>query len=289
MKLLTELAGDISFALDHLAKAEQLEYVAYYDELTGLPNRTLFLQRLSQALRAAAQSSSRLVLAIGNVNRFRQINETLGRHAGDELLKQIAARLPKSMRDPENLARVAGDSFATFLPDVLELSEVAHRIENLHAEAFRQPFAVEGQELKVSLAVGIATYPNDGGDAETLFRNAEAALKKAKASGEPFLFYEPSINARVADSLKLENKLHRALEAEQFVLYYQPKVDSTGGSIASVEALIRWQDPETGLVPPGLFIPILEETGLILKVGFWVIRKALLDYRRWRAAGLRAP
>jgi diguanylate cyclase (GGDEF)-like protein/PAS domain S-box-containing protein len=289
MKLLTELAGDISFALDHLAKAKQIEYLAYHDTLTGLPNRPLFLERLSQALRAAAQSSSRLVLTIGDVKRFRQINETLGRHAGDELLKQIAARLPKNMRNPENLARIAGDGFATFLPDIQDLSEVAHRMENLHSEAFRQPFLIEGQELMVSMAIGIAIYPSDGGDAETLFRNAEAALKKAKASGEAYLFYEPSLNAKVADSLRLENKLRRAIEAEQFVLHYQPKVDSRGGAITSVEALIRWQDPETGLVPPGQFIPLLEETGMILEVGLWAIRKALADHGRWRAAGLRAP
>ena len=289
LKLLTELAGDISFALENIDKTARLDYLAYYDPLTGLPNRTLFLERLSQALRAAAQSSSRLVLAIGDVKRFRLINETLGRRAGDELLKQIAARLPKSMRNPENLARIAGDSFATFLPDIQELSEVAHRIESLHVEAFQMPFTVEGQELRVSLAVGIAIYPDDGGDAETLFRNAEAALKKTKASGEPYLFYEPSLNAKMADSLKLENKLRRAIEVEQFVLHYQPKVDSTSGAIASVEALIRWQDPETGLVAPGRFIPLLEETGMILEVGFWAIRRALSDYGRWRAAGLLPP
>jgi len=289
LKLLTELAGDISFALDHLAKAKQLAYVAYYDELTGLPNRTLLLERLSQALHTAAQSSSRLVLMIGDVKRFRLINETFGRHAGDELLKQIAARLPKNMRDPENLARIAGDSFATFLPDIQEISEVAHHIENLHVETFRQPFLVEGQELIASLAIGIAIYPNDGADAETLFRNAEAALKKAKASSETYLFYEPSLNAKVAETLRLENKLRRAIEAEQFVLHYQPKVDATSGSITGVEALIRWQDPDTGLVPPGRFIPLLEETGMILEVGFWAIRKALSDFGRWRAAGLRAP
>jgi diguanylate cyclase (GGDEF)-like protein/PAS domain S-box-containing protein len=289
MKLLTELAGDISFALDHLAKAEQLAYVAYYDTLTGLPNRALFLERLSQALLVAAQSSGRLVVTIGDVRRFRMVNETLGRRAGDELLKQIAARLPNDMRNPENLARIAADCFATFLPDIREISEVAHRIENLHASALRQPFQVEGQGLMVSLVVGAAVYPGDGSDAETLLRNAEAAVKKAKSSGEPFLFYEPAINARVSDSLRLENKLHRALEAEQFVLHYQPKIDSRSGAITGVEALIRWQDPETGLVPPGQFIPLLEETGMILAVGIWAIRKALSDHCRWRAAGLRAP
>ena len=289
MRLLTELAGNISFALDHLAKAKQLAHVAYYDTLTSLPNRTLFLERLSQALRTAARSSSRLALTIGDVKRFRLVNETLGRRAGDELLKQIAGRLPKTTRDPENLARVAGDSFAMFLPDIHDLSEFAHRIENLDVEAFQVPYMIEGQELKVSMAIGIAIYPDDGADAETLFRNAEAALKKTKILSEPFLFYEPSINAKVANALKLENKLHRAMESEQFVLHYQPKVDSTSGLITGVEALIRWQDPDTGLVPPGQFIPLLEETGMILEVGFWAIRRALCDFGRWRAAGLRAP
>jgi len=289
LKLLTELAGDISFALDHLAKAKQLAYLAYYDELTGLPNRTLFLERVSQALHTAAKSASRLALAIADVRRFRLVNETLGRNAGDELLKQIAARLPKFMRNPENLARIAGDSFATFLPGIQEFSEVAHRIETIRVDALRHPFQVEGQELSASLAIGIAIYPDDGADAETLFRNAEAALKKAKASGETYLFYEPSLNARVAETLKLENKLRRAIEGEQFVLYYQPKLDSANGSIAGVEALIRWQDPETGLVPPGQFIPLLEETGMILEVGVWAIRKALTDFGRWRAAGFRTP
>lgn len=289
LKLLTELAGDISFALDHLAKAQQLAYVAYYDELTGLPNRTLFLERVSQALHAAAKSADRLALAIADVRRFRQVNETLGRNAGDELLKQIAARLPKFMRNPENLARIAGDSFATFLPGIVEFSEVAHRIETIRVEALRHPFQVGGQELTASLAIGIAIYPDDGPDAETLFRNAEAALKKAKASGETYLFYEPSLNAKVAETLKLENKLRRAVEAEQFVLHYQPKMDSASGSLTSVEALIRWQDPETGLVPPGQFIPLLEETGMILEVGVWAIRKALSDFGRWRAAGFRTP
>jgi diguanylate cyclase (GGDEF)-like protein/PAS domain S-box-containing protein len=289
LKLLTELAGDISFALGHLAKAKQLAYIAYHDTLTGLPNRTLFLERVSQALHAATQSSRRLALVIGDLKRFRLVNETLGRHGGDDLLKQIAERMHKSAHNTENLARIAGDSFSTFMADVQDPSEVVHLIEKFLLKAFQQPFQVEGQELTTSLVLGIAMYPNDGGDAETLFRNAEAALKKAKTSGDAFLFYEPSINAKVADSLKLENKLHRAIEAEQFVLHYQPKLDTKSGSIDSVEALIRWRDPETGLVPPGQFIPILEETGRILEVGLWAIRRALLDRGRWRAVGLRAP
>jgi diguanylate cyclase (GGDEF)-like protein/PAS domain S-box-containing protein len=289
LKLLTELAGDLSFALDHLDKTKQLAFVAYYDALTGLPNRSLFLERLSQTLRTGAQSSRQLVLIIGDVRRFRQVNETLGRHAGDELLKQIAARLVKEMFNPENLARISGNSFATFLPDIQEFGEVAHRIKNLHSETFNRPFTVESQELMASLAVGVAIHPNDGGDAETLFKNAEAALEKCKASAEIYQFYEPSINAKVAESLRLESKLRRAIGAEQFVLHYQPKVDSKSGSITGVEALIRWQDPEAGLVPPDQFIPLLEETGMILEVGLWAIRKALSDYCRWRSAGVRAP
>lgn len=289
LKLLTELASDISFAIDHLDKAKQLAFVAYYDTLTGLPNRTLFLERLSQALRTGAQSSRRLVLAIGDVRRFRLVNEMLGRHAGDELLKQIASRLARCMFDSENLARISGNCFAMILPDVQELGEVARRLESLRDEAFSLPFTVEVQELMVTLAVGIAIYPDDGGEAETLFRNAEAALQKCKALGATYQFYEPSLNAKVAETVRLESKLRRAIDAEQFVLHYQPKVDSRSGTISSVEALIRWQDPDAGLVPPDQFIPLLEETGMIVEVGFWAIRRALSDHARWHSAGVRAP
>jgi len=288
MKLLNDLAGDISFALQHLAQEEKVNYLAYYDTLTGLPNRVLFLERVSQALRAAGSAGS-LVLVLGDIKRFRMINDTLGRHAGDEFLKQVAGRLVQLLQYPENLARIAADCFATFLPDVRDLSELAHRIEQLTVEGLRNPIAVAGQELSLGFVVGAAVYPQDGADAETLFRNAEAALKKAKAGGEPYLFYAPEMNARVAESLALENKLRKALESGQFVLFYQPKVEVRTRTMTGLEALIRWKDPELGLVPPAKFIPLMEETGLILEVGRWALGRAVSDYRRWASEGLMPP
>jgi diguanylate cyclase (GGDEF)-like protein len=288
MKLLRELAGDISFALEHIENSEKLAYLAYYDPLTGLPNRSLYLERLGQCLEGAA-NGEQVVVLLGDIKRLRVINETLGRPAGDEILKQIAGRLAKVVRHPESLARIAADCFATFIPKIKDLTSVAHSIEALRVESLRAPFLVAGRELNVAYTLAAAVFPGDGKDAESLLANAEATLRKAKAGGDSLLFYESSINARVAESLELENKLRRALEKEQFVLHYQPKIELGSGNICGVEALIRWNDPETGLVPPIKFIPLLEETGLILAVGRWAIQQALRDYREWSERGLRPP
>jgi diguanylate cyclase (GGDEF)-like protein/PAS domain S-box-containing protein len=289
VRLLTELAGDISFALQYIAKEEKANHLAYYDATTGLPNRTLFLEHLSHALHVAGESAGKFVLVLGDVKRFRMINNTLGRQAGDEVLKQVAGLLRRLVSHPENLARVSGDCFATFLPAIRDLTEVVHRIENLATEGLRKPVSVAGRDLALAFTIGAAVFPEDGADAETLFRNAEAALKKAKASGERYLFYAPEMNARVAESLTLENKLRRALDLGQFVLHYQPKVDVRTRALTGLEALIRWQDPELGLVPPAEFIPLMEETGLILEVGRWALQQAVSDHCKWTGQGLRPP
>jgi diguanylate cyclase (GGDEF)-like protein/PAS domain S-box-containing protein len=288
MKLLLELAGDISFALDHLEKEEKIEYLAFYDSLTGLANRTLFHERLAQYVSAAQSNQSKLALAIVDVDRFKTINDSLGRQAGDELLKQIAERIARYV-DPSRLARISADRFAVVRPAVSSESEVARFIEQWLAECFGPPYVVNGTELRLSAKAGVALFPNDGPDAEALFRNAEAALKKAKVTGERYLFHTPQMTEMVGETLTLENKLRQALEKEEFVLYYQPKVDTATRRIESVEALIRWQSPELGLVPPTQFIPLLEETGLILEVGAWALRRAVLDHRHWTDLGLSAP
>ncbi len=282
MKLLLEVAGDISFGLDHLAKEEQLNYLAYYDMLTGLPNRTLFFDRLNQLVNTVDQAA----VLVMDLERFRIINETLGRHAGDNLLRQMAERLSKGILEKNHLSRMNADSFGAIVHDFETESDIVHFIDAIQ-DALSSPFEVEGRELRVAVRFGIAIFPANGTNADDLFRNAEASLKKAKLSGDKYLFYTPEINARVSEKLMLENKLRRAIEEEQFVLYYQPKVELRSGQISSIEALIRWQDPENGLVPPGDFIPLLEETGMILEVGRWALEKAASDSLKWRESSSR--
>jgi len=288
MKLLLELAGDISFALDHIAKAEKLDYLAYYDSLTGLANRSLFHERLVQYVSAAQSEKSGLAVAVVDVDRFKIINDSLGRQAGDELLRQVAERI-EGHAGPIRMARISADRFAIVRTGVSSENEVARLIEQWLAECFGPPYTVSGSELRVSAKAGIALFPNDGADADTLFQNAEAALKKAKAAGERYLFHTQQMTERIGEKLALENKLRQALEKEEFVLHYQPKVDTATRRIDSVEALIRWQSPELGLVPPMQFIPLLEETGLILEVGAWALRRAVMDHRTWMEQGPTAP
>jgi PAS domain S-box-containing protein/diguanylate cyclase (GGDEF)-like protein len=289
LKLLTELAGDISFALEHIAKAERLNYLAYFDALTGLPNRSLYHERLSHRLHLAAQRNAKLTLFLACVKRFRSINESFGRHAGDALLRELAMRLRNAWPDPDNVARLGADVFAAILGDVGSEADVARVVEKSLSEALGSPFMVGREPLTLSMAAGLAMFPADGSDADTLLRNAEAALKNAKETAEPYSFYQPAMNAAVAQNLLLENKLRRALDLRQFVLHYQPKVELATGLLCGLEALIRWNDPDAGVVPPMRFIPLLEQTGLILDVGRWAIHQALDDHRKWTALGLKPP
>lgn len=285
MKLLTELSGDIGFALDHLDKEDRLSYLAYYDEITGLPNRTLFLERTGQHLRPREGTRPLLGIALMDISRFRFVNDTLGRQMGDELLKQVAQRLLHASRDVYDVARIGINSFGIAVTDARDAGAVAMAVDHLLRACFDAPFALGGTELRMAAKAGVALYPMDGADAETLLRNAEAAVNKAKASADSLLFYMSEMNTRVAEALGMEVRLREALERGQFVLHYQPKRCLASGALAGAEALIRWNDPERGLVPPGLFIPILEETGLIYDVGRWALGQALADNLRWRQSG----
>ncbi len=289
MRLLTEIAGGISFALDHIEKEERLNYLAYYDVITGLPNRVLFHDRLNQHLLAASANNSTVALLGVDLDQFRVINDTLGRQVGDALLKQVAERLRGAGLGANHLAHTGAGRFAVVLDNLQKETDVAHLLERRINDPLRLPFVVEGTELRISAKAGIALFPADGANADSLLRNAAAALEKAKLSGDKYLFYTPEINARVAENLSLENKLRQAVEKEQFVLHYQPKVELEKRAIVGVEALIRWQSPELGLVPPLRFIPLLEETGMILEVGAWALRRAVLDHRHWMEMGLAAP
>ncbi|HEU4646884.1 MAG TPA: EAL domain-containing protein [Burkholderiales bacterium] len=288
MKLLLELAGDISHAIDHIGKRERLDYLAYYDELTGLANRSLFLERVAQFMRSAASEGHKLALFLFDLERFKNINDSLGRPAGDALLKLVAQWLTRTLGDANLFARVDADHFAIVLPQVKQGGDVARLVEKSMAALLEHQFRLNDSVFRIAAKVGAALFPDDGVNADTLFRNAEAALKKAKAGGDRYLFYTQAMTETVTAKLTLENQLRQALVNEEFVLHYQPKVNLVSGKMSSAEALIRWNDPRTGLVPPGRFIPILEETGLITEVGRWALRKALSDYLRWRAAGLPA-
>ncbi len=287
MRLLGELAGDIAFAVDHIEKAEKLNYLAFYDPLTGLPNRTLFHDRLSHSLHARGGEAPFIAVVLLDLERFRHVNETLGRQAGDELLRGVGGRL---LRANDTAARIGSDMFALTLRGARTAEEVNRSVDAIVRACFHERFALRGEELSVACRIGVALHPADGADAETLLRNAEAALHRSKRKGERIVFYAPKMNARVAEALAIENKLRRALERQEFVLHYQPKVNLADGRVTGVEALIRWQDPdEKGLVPPDRFIPILEETGLIVEVGLWVIGRALSDVALWAAKGLAVP
>jgi diguanylate cyclase (GGDEF)-like protein len=289
IKLLGELAGDISFALDHIEKAERLDYVAYYDVLTGLANRGLFKDRLTQRLRITGQDRC-LALVLLDVERFKTVNDSLGRQAGDELLKMIGRRLAHCAGDASLVGRLSADHFAFMLDCEGHADEIARIVEGQARICFGEAFRLEnGTELRLSARGGIAVSPRDGGDFETLNRNAEAALKKAKTSGERFVFYAEHMTERAAEKLSLENKMRLALDRNEFVLHYQPKIDLESRRVEGLEALIRWKSPDIGLVPPMEFIPLLEETGMILEVGAWAMRHAAHDHRDWVARGRTAP
>lgn len=288
VRLLDDVASDLSHALEHLAALERVEYLALHDVLTGLPNRTLFIDRAVQRLRQAREDGAQCALVKLDIERFRQINETAGRDAGDEVVRRIAARLRRELGEDAVLARPERDHFV-FLVAVQSAAEAASAVHKAHTACCDHPLAIDGHRLHISMRAGVSLYPEDGDDAETLMRNAEAALARAKHAREPMTFYAPAMNARVAESMAIENKLRGALERGQFVLHYQPKFDARTGALVGLEALIRWRDPSAGLMLPAQFVPVLEDTGLILPVGEWVMHEALRDYRRWRKAGLEPP
>jgi diguanylate cyclase (GGDEF)-like protein/PAS domain S-box-containing protein len=288
LKLLTDLTSNISFALDHIEKEKKLNYLAYYDALTGLANRSLFFERLAQYMRSAVSNGQKLALFLIDLERFKNINDSLGRPAGDALLRHVADWLTHNVGDANLLARVGADHFAVVLPEVKQEGDLTQLLEKTMEALPQHPFQLNDAVFRIAAKVGVALFPDDGANADTVFKNAEAALKKAKARGDRYLFYTQRMTETVASKLALENQLRQALDKGEFVLHYQPQVSVANGKLTGAEALIRWNDPRTGLVPPVQFIPVLEETGLISEVGRWALRKAIEDHLRWRNAGLPA-
>lgn len=268
---------------------DRLESLTHRDPLTGLPNATLFRQQLEQLLRMAAGTGRKLAVALVDIERFRMVSDSLGSRRADELLNQIAERLTRQAARGALVARVAGDTFALAAHGFADEAAVARAVREQSAGWFAAPYRLGDDELRVSAHIGLAVFPDDGDQADLLFRHAESALRKAKSDGERVVFYAPKMSERAAEKLLLETRLHQAVERQEFLLFYQPKVDVHTRRICGLEALMRWRSPELGLVSPLQFIPALEETGLIVEVGRWALRQAVRDQAGWAAAGLPVP
>jgi diguanylate cyclase (GGDEF)-like protein/PAS domain S-box-containing protein len=289
LALLSEMVANLEFALELQAKQERLNYLALFDPLTDLPNRALFQDRLTQAIDAARRAGTMLSLIVFDVERFKSINDAYGQSAGDEVLRAIARRLREAVGDVNRVARLGGNLFAVMRPEIQEASDAARLLQENASEVVGKPIPVEGREINVTAKAGIALFPDDGADADALFRNAEASLKRAKETGERFLFYAPHINARVAEQVELENRLRRAVEQRELFLHFQPKVDMDSGRVVGLEALMRWRGPDNLLMSPARFVPVLEETGMILEAGRIALEVAAAQFRDWRAKGLETP
>ena len=273
-------------AIEQLEHAERVEYLAYHDALTGLPNRSLFSKLLEQAIREAQRFDRMAAVLFLDLDRFKHINDTLGHHAGDELLKTVAARLRACLRGSDTVARLGGDEFVVLLPS-LDSDHGVQRVAQTILSAVSAPFLLLGQEFRVTASVGIALFPRDGADEQTLKKNADIAMYQAKAEGKNnFQFYSRQLDRESLERLTLESSLRHALERDEFELHYQAKRDIRGELICGTEALLRWRHPDLGTVAPMQFLPVADETGLIVAIGKWVLRTACRQSVAWRAAGL---
>jgi diguanylate cyclase (GGDEF)-like protein/PAS domain S-box-containing protein len=267
---------------------ERVQYLAYYDDLTGLPNRTLLQDRLTKALAAARRQEHKVAVLFLDIDRFKDINDQLGHSVGDLLLQSVATRLKTWAREQDTVARLGGDEFLISLANVKDAPDAAIAAERL-MDAMTAEFVFQGHSLNVSCSIGIGIFPEHGSDCETLIKNADAALYRAKESGRNnFRFFTEDMNASAMERLTLENGLRLALDKKELFLVYQPQMDIATGKITGLEALLRWQHPELGLVPPDKFIRIAENSGLILSIGEWVLRTACSQVRKWQDEGLPA-
>ena len=283
--VLLELTANISFALQYLEKDEAVHFLSYFDSLTGLAKRPLFCQRLAQTLANDAPDTSRTVLVF-DVQKLGAINDSFGRYVGDSLIEKIAARLKQTYTDSESVGYFGGGTFVISIANNRDASETGLVLQGAAAPLFSEPFQIDGQELRPTIRSGVAIYPQDAKTADALVQNAEAALKAAREDNEKYMMYGLVTQRPTSRSLALEARLTRALEHKEFLLQYQPKVDIKSGKILGLEALLRWKDTEDGIVPPSVFIPLLEQSGAIVDVGEWVFLQAAEDVRKWRESGL---
>ncbi|MEW6601180.1 MAG: EAL domain-containing protein [Nitrospirota bacterium] len=287
------LERSIRYAIERKRTEERIYHMAFYDSLTNLPNRVLFQDRLKLALANAERYQHMSAVLFLDIDNFKRINDTFGHLLGDRLLKEVAGRLSSIMRkcdsvtrdSPDLFARLGGDEFTVLLNVIGEIEDAA-RVANRIKETISRPFNVDGYEIFITSSIGIAVYPADGQEIDSLLKNADAAMYHAKEHGRNnYQYYKQYMNAAAFERLTLENDLRRALERNEFVLHYQPLIDIATGAITGMEALIRWIHPENGIIPPSDFIPLAEETGLIIPISEWVIKTACDQSNNWRAEG----
>ena len=292
IELLVEMASNISFALDAIDKEtqrreaeERFAQLAQYDVLTGLPNRNLFRDRLLQAMARARRSGALVGLMFFDLDRFKQINDTLGHGTGDRVLQEVAARLKEHLREVDTISRLGGDEFTLIVEGATDSARLAMVAQKVH-ETLAAPIRIDGREIFVSTSIGITVYPRDATDVDDLVRNADLAMYRAKREGRnAYLFHTPEMSVHAAERLYIEEGLHRALEQKELVLHYQPTVEAKTGRILGMEALLRWNSPG-GLVGPRELIPVAEETGLIVDIGHWVLECACTQAAQWQRQGL---
>jgi diguanylate cyclase (GGDEF)-like protein len=277
------IARDVS---ERKRMEERLNYLAFHDDLTGLPNRPLFHDRLSQALKRAEKEKNEVVVMLLDIDRFKEINDTLGHDTGDRLLQAVAHRLSVDVRLGDTMARTSGDEFF-FVFSGIENQEAAQAAASRIQDAFGIPFLVDGNEFYITPSIGVSRYPQDGHNAENMIKSAEMAMYSAKELGKNnHQFFTPELGTAAADKRTLEYQLRKAIEKEEFEVYYQPQVELRTGRLIGCEALLRWRHPERGLLAPAHFMGVAEENGFIIPIGEWVLRKACAQNKAWQNEGL---
>jgi diguanylate cyclase (GGDEF)-like protein len=292
VKLLEELANDLAYGIatlrtraEHEEAEKQLEFLAHHDILTKLPNRLLLRDRFEQAMAQANRAHSGVAVMFLDLDNFKQVNDTLGHNYGDKLLVRVVERLRGCLRDADTISRQGGDEFVILLPNLRDLAIISGIAQHI-IECFSDPFEIDGYSINTTFSVGVSLYPDDGVEFDTLLGNADIALYQAKDSGrDTYRFFSEKMNIDAQEQLQLQGQLRNAVKNQEFILHYQPQIDIASGHIVGTEALVRWQHPELGLIPPGKFIPLAERSGLVIPMGDWVLNEACRQARIWHDKG----